>query len=244
LLWLSSWLSFFFKNVACYNPYRYQASFVPSLSADAYSSMGDIDWAKRSYPRIFDSPALRFASMADAEWGWKKRAVNSNFDDEDMDQDQDLAPLALKRGYKSYKYRQPYMIARPSHDIYNPYQAYAKYGAISRPQTRKLGPRQYNYASMADMDWGWKKRSQLPALLEIDEDDLSEPEKRNLASLARFNALPHKRSDEDDGAFVENDSEEIDLEKRYLGSLNKATRSNLASMARNGSLRSGKKLSQ
>jgi len=212
---LAIFLAFvFFKNVACYNPYRYQASFVPSLSADAYSSMGDIDWAKRS------------------------------FDDEDMDQDQDLAPLALKRGYKSYKYRQPYMIARPSHDIYNPYQAYAKYGAISRPQTRKLGPRQYNYASMADMDWGWKKRSQLPALLEIDEDDLSEPEKRNLASLARFNALPHKRSDEDDGAFAENDSEEIDLEKRYLGSLNKATRSNLASMVRNGSLRSGKKLSQ
>ena len=43
----------------------------------------------------------------------------TSFDDEDMDQDQDLAPLALKRGYKSYKYRQPYMIARPSHDIYN-----------------------------------------------------------------------------------------------------------------------------
>lgn len=41
-----------------------------------------------------------------------------------------------------------------------PYQAYARYGSsISRPQTRNsLGQRAYSYASMADADWGWKKR--------------------------------------------------------------------------------------
>ena len=38
--------------------------------------------------------------------------------------------------------------------LLQPYRAYARYGqAIPRPEGR-----QYSYASMADMDWGWKKR--------------------------------------------------------------------------------------
>ena len=38
--------------------------------------------------------------------------------------------------------------------LLQPYRAYARYGqSIPRPEGR-----QYSYASMADMDWGWKKR--------------------------------------------------------------------------------------
>jgi len=47
-----------------------------------------------------------------------------------------------------------------SQTLYQPYQAYARYGAISRPQTRKLGNRQYAFYSMADAPWGWKKSPQ------------------------------------------------------------------------------------
>ena len=38
----------FLQDVACYNPYAYSARFLPNtMSANAYSAMGDIDWSKR-----------------------------------------------------------------------------------------------------------------------------------------------------------------------------------------------------
>merc|ERR1712018_710510 len=102
--------------------------------------MGDIDWAKRGVEN-----SITEALYPDRYPDEKRGAVQ-----------------------KSYKYKQPYMRARPSLDAaYSPYQAYARYGGlVSKPQTRNnLGERQYSYASMADMDWGWKKRSGISSLI-------------------------------------------------------------------------------
>jgi len=162
-------------------------------------------------------PRYGYAAMADADWGWKKRS------DENVEESPEVEPLGLssKRGFsRSYKYRQPYMRARPRADriqrysgkrggpntFYQPHQAYARYEPIARPQTRKLGDRQYAFYSMADADWGWKKRSELPARLNLDDeseeasmDDEMEKrniasllDKRNIASLAGSNMFPAK----------------------------------------------------
>merc|ERR1711993_103579 len=232
------------------------------MSADAYSSMGDIDWAKRGYRNRYNwyTPNYyAYASMADADWGWKKRSMDDSIDNP--------IPEALypdeKRGavQKSYKYKQPYMRARPSLDAaYSPYQAYARYGGlVSKPQTRNnLGERQYSYASMADMDWGWKKRSQWPALLEnedyeiVPDDEMIdnlELEKKNLASLAAHNMFPEKRllkapkarplilgkRDSDDLEILENDGN-FNEEKRNLASIARSSRSGISSLIRNGGL--------
>jgi len=179
--------------------------------------MGDIDWSKRS--------------LEDEE-------------DEDSSiplEDEIATSLDLKRSpyiYKSYKYKQPYMLARrPSRTSY-PYRAYARYGqAIPRPEGR-----QYSYASMADMDWGWKKRSQLPALMGASNDDADDEvladasDKRNLASLAKNNFFPkheYKRALDADSDEVDN----IEEEKRHVSSLHRSGRSGLSSLARNGALR-------
>jgi len=322
-----------YANVAAsYNPYSYNARFLPqTMSADAYSSMGDIDWAKRGYRNRYNwyTPNYyAYASMADADWGWKKRSMDDSIDNP--------IPEALypdeKRGavQKSYKYKQPYMRARPSLDaaysdsianlipkwvgkrvnhplvgkrdglvhpmvgkralvhpmagkrydhpmagkrvdhpmvgkrtpiFYQPYQAYARYGGlVSKPQTRNnLGERQYSYASMADMDWGWKKRSQWPALLEnedyeiVPDDEMIdnlELEKKNLASLAAHNMFPEKRllkapkarplilgkRDSDDLEILENDGN-FNEEKRNLASIARSSRSGISSLIRNGGLR-------
>lgn len=213
------------QDVASYNPYAYNPSYFPKINSDSYSSMGDINWAKRgrqstlqsllepdAYSSMGDinwakrsrSGTLRslldqnygYASMADANWGWKKRSD----DNADYQSVPDVEALSTpKRGIqRSYKYRQPYMRARPRADRIQPYQAYARYGAISRPQTRKLGNRQYAFYSMADAPWGWKKRSELPALQDLNEEieDTNpmeeELEKRNVASMARSNMFPRK----------------------------------------------------
>jgi len=227
------------QDVASYNPYAYNPSYFPKTDSDSYSSMGDINWAKRgrqstlqsllepdAYSSMGDinwakrsrSGTLRslldqnygYASMADANWGWKKRSD----DNADYQSVPDVEALSTpKRGIqRSYKYRQPYMRARPRADriqrymgkrgdsqtLYQPYQAYARYGAISRPQTRKLGNRQYAFYSMADAPWGWKKRSELPALQDLNEENEGtnpmeeELEKRNVASMARSNMFPRK----------------------------------------------------
>jgi len=221
-----------YANVAAsYNPYSYNARFLPqTMSADAYSSMGDIDWAKRG----IDNP------IPEALYPDEKRGAVQ----------------------KSYKYKQPYMRARPSLDAaYSPYQAYARYGGlVSKPQTRNnLGERQYSYASMADMDWGWKKRSQWPALLEnedyeiVPDDEMIdnlELEKKNLASLAAHNMFPEKRllkapkarplilgkRDSDDLEILENDGN-FNEEKRNLASIARSSRSGISSLIRNGGLR-------
>lgn len=125
-----------------------------------------------------------------------------------------------------------------SRTAYAPYRAYARYGAIPRPQGR-----QYAYASMADADWGWKKRSQLPALMGTNTEDAEEEvlanalDKRNLAALAKNNFFPreYKRSQDTDAE----DSDVIEEEKRHVSSLNRSGRS-ASSLARSGELRGRK----
>merc|ERR1712004_962326 len=172
-----------------------------------FSSMADADWGWGFGPNLKRGPRITkrfrdFGSMADAEWGWGfgpnlKRDEQKSADYQSVP---DVEALSTpKRGIqRSYKYRQPYMRARPRADRIQPYQAYARYGAISRPQTRKLGNRQYAFYSMADAPWGWKKRSELPALQDLNEEieDTNpmeeELEKRNVASMARSNMFPRK----------------------------------------------------
>jgi hypothetical protein len=200
--------------------------------------------------------------MGDAEWGmgWGSKdkteyilkVQRKSLEDEDEDEsnpleDEIATSLELKRSpytYKSYKYRQPYMLPRRpsrtaiSRTAYAPYRAYARYGAIPRPQGR-----QYAYASMADADWGWKKRSQLPALMGTNTEDAEEEvlanalDKRNLASLAKNNFFPreYKRSQDTDS----DDSDVLEEEKRHVSSLNRSGRS-ASSLARSGELRGRK----
>jgi len=194
-----------FNDVACYNPYAYKPRFFPISNADSFASMGDVGWAKRSFE---DEPAP--ASSMEALVANPKRTY-----------------------FKSYKYRQPYMLPYDT-----PYQAYARFGStIARPQTRKLSDKAYSYASMADMDWGWKKRSQLPALLDLDdidkldEDSMTSEEKRNIAALAKSNLYPKQMSlrslakrlyEGETGADPDQDIAFADLtdeEKRHVASL-------------------------
>jgi len=212
--------SCFFNDVASYNPYAYNPSYFPAAYDNSQLSMGDIDWSKRS--------------------------LDEDEDESNPLEDEIATSLELKRSpytYRSYKYRQPYMLPRRpsrtaiSRTAYSPYRAYARYGAIPRPQGR-----QYAYASMADADWGWKKRSQLPALMGTNTEDAEEVlanalDKRNLAALAKNNFFPreYKRSQDTDAE----DSDDIEEEKRHVSSLNRSGRS-ASSLARSGELRGRK----
>lgn len=212
--------SCFFNDVASYNPYAYNPSYFPAAYDNSQLSMGDIDWTKRS--------------------------LDEDEDESNPLEDEIATSLELKRSpytYRSYKYRQPYMLPRRpsrtaiSRTAYAPYRAYARYGAIPRPQGR-----QYAYASMADADWGWKKRSQLPALMGTNTEDAEEVlanalDKRNLAALAKNNFFPreYKRSQDTDAE----DSDAIEEEKRHVSSLNRSGRS-ASSLARSGELRGRK----
>ena len=51
----------------------YYGNYWDTRGANAYASMGDIDWAKRSAYDNWISPKYTFSSMADYDWGWKKR---------------------------------------------------------------------------------------------------------------------------------------------------------------------------
>jgi len=212
--------SCFFNDVASYNPYAYNPSYFPAAYDNSQLSMGDIDWSKRS--------------------------LDEDEEESNPLEDEIATSLELKRSpytYRSYKYRQPYMLPRRpsrtaiSRTAYSPYRAYARYGAIPRPQGR-----QYAYASMADADWGWKKRSQLPALMGTNTEDAEEvlanaSDKRNLAALAKNNFFPreYKRSQDTDAE----DSDVIEEEKRHVSSLNRSGRS-ASSLARSGELRGRK----
>ncbi len=129
--------------------------------------MSDIDWSKRS---AFDG----YSSMADHDWGWKKRAVAPDNDDNNDDQD------GASRGYyfnkrdllSSYdpalwqRYYRPYSsYSAPSDDSSSSAPialASRSYGTSYRPSTYRrssiTSPNNYNYVGMADLDWGWKKR--------------------------------------------------------------------------------------
>lgn len=203
------------------NPYSYNY-FGRPYSADDYTSMGDISWVKRRGSPLDDGP------VAEALNAQQPKRANYHL---------------------PYKYRQPYMQARRRVAAYQPYSSRG-YSRYTRPQSRtKNGDRQYAYASMADMDWGWKKRSQLPAWLEYAdaddvEDNVEEEEarsKKNVASLARANGYPTnhrfyngKRSAESEDSM---DDDLIEEDKRNIASIVRASRSGIASLARNGALR-------
>jgi len=235
--------------VASYNPYAYNARFVPeTVGPDAYASMGDISWVKRNSRYNWYTPNLYgYASMADADWGWKKRTDTSI--EEPV---RDYLKRAANPYSYHYKYKQPYMRPRPQKDPYQPYRAYSRFsGSISKPQTRNT----MNYFGMADADWGWKKRSQWPAMVELDnmddvDDTLDEDnldlEKKNIGSLAQTNMFPkgHKLTfgkrtniDESDATDEEN-NELFDEEKRHVGSTLK--RSGIRALVRDGNLPSSR----
>jgi len=205
--------------VASYNPYAYNARFVPeTVGPDAYASMGDISWVKRN----IEEPVRDYL----------KRAAN---------------PYSYH-----YKYKQPYMRPRPQKDPYQPYRAYSRFsGSISKPQTRNT----MNYFGMADADWGWKKRSQWPAMVELDnmddvDDTLDEDnldlEKKNIGSLAQTNMFPKghkltfgKRTNIDESDATDDENNELfDEEKRHVGSTLK--RSGIRALVRDGNLPSSR----
>jgi len=266
--------------VASYNPYAYNARFVPeTVGPDAYASMGDISWVKRNSRYNWYTPNLYgYASMADADWGWKKRTDTSI--EEPV---RDYLKRAANPYSYHYKYKQPYMRPRPQKDpyqhwtqqlkqwgkranhpisylkranhpisylkranhpisylkraghptvFYQPYRAYSRFsGSISKPQTRNT----MNYFGMADADWGWKKRSQWPAMVELDNvDDVDNTldadnldlEKKNIGSLAQTNMFPKghkltfgKRTNIDESDATDDENNELfDEEKRHVGS--------------------------
>jgi len=214
---------------------RYQKEFI--FLRDYDFGMGDADWG------------MGWGSKDKTEYILKVKRKSLEDEDEDESnplEDEIATSLELKRSpytYRSYKYRQPYMLPRRpsrtaiSRTAYAPYRAYARYGAIPRPQGRR-----YAYASMADADWGWKKRSQLPALMGTNTEDAEEVlanalDKRNLASLAKNNFFPreYKRSQDTDAE----ESDVIEEEKRHVSSLNRSGRS-ASSLARSGELRGRK----
>ena len=122
--------------------------------------MSDIDWGKRSGYDNWISPAYGYHSMADSDWGWKKRgapaapAAAAEGEDESSEDDGAAAVAArgpstaslLSRYYKQQASRYPSYLYRP-------------YVSASRRSPRVSRDRQYGFHSMADSDWGWKKRS-------------------------------------------------------------------------------------
>lgn len=178
-------------------------------SPEEFMSMGDIDWGKRNigstlgkrnvgsalrtyrspYKR-YESPAWAYSSMADTDWGWKKRSSD------------EAAAAELYNIYRNKKLTDDYW-KRYGQSYYQPY-AYRPYNyepeqprslAVAAPaaapapapapKTKSLKDRKYAFHSMADMDWGWKrKRSMAP--LPLEDYDLTEPEdvdKKSLSSL-------------------------------------------------------------
>merc|ERR1712165_363414 len=254
--------------VASYNPYAYNARFVPeTVGPDAYASMGDISWVKRSieepvrdylkraanpysYHYKYKQPYMRPRPQKDPYQHWtqqlKQWGKRTNH------------PISyLKRANHPMSY-----LKRANHPtvFYQPYRAYSRFsGSISKPQTRNnLGERQYNYFGMADADWGWKKRSQWPAMLEMEDvDNVDTPdediidnldlEKKNIGSLAHSNMFPKghklsfgKRTNVDESDADEN-NELFDEEKRHVGSTLRSRRSGIQALVRDGNLPSAKR---
>merc|ERR1712141_526177 len=142
------------------------------MSADAYSSMGDIDWAKRGVdnpiPEALYPDEKRGAVQKSYKYKQPYMRARPALDAAYSDSIANLIPKWVGK-----RVNHP-TVGKRTPIFYQPYQAYARYGGlVSKPQTRNnLGERQYSYASMADMDWGWKKRSQWPALLENEDYEI------------------------------------------------------------------------
>ena len=138
--------------------------------------------------------------MADADWGWKKRTSDSvNAKDlYDFYKTHKLASDYWKRFGQPYY--QPYYASRTAVPAYS-YQAYS-YGlpkANSVKAQRTSNPnkeKQYSYHSMADMDWGWKRKRSGNEQVYVDDYEI--PQKKNVASLARNDALYGQDDDSND----------------------------------------------
>jgi len=201
-------------------------------SPDEFSSMGDVDWGKRggissimgkrnvgavmrsyrspSYKR-YDSPAWAYSSMADTDWGWRKRSDDSASAAQELYniyKNNHLTNDYWKRFgqtyYQPYTNRNNYYgnTFQPSytaHDTYGPRSSALSAGPKSESKLKSKD--KYAFHSMADMDWGWKrKRSMSPPLVaaysaesdkradeEVNEDTADDipTAKKNLASVAR-----------------------------------------------------------
>ena len=166
--------------------------------------------------------AWKYASMADADWGWKKRAARPA-----SAPDADLYSLYKKNGvtsdfWKRYgqSFYQPYQPVSYS-GYQDPYSSSYGSSSYSQPRASPLtsassaggggggqrsanGDRQYSYHSMADMDWGWKRKRSgkeeaiAPAVEPLDENvayDLA------MADLLR-NVLHDNAADKEDAKSV------------------------------------------
>lgn len=210
--------------------------------AEAFSGMGDVDWGKRNgvaaarsfglddhnkdkrgmggLYRSFLSRGNRpvyqqYHSMADTDWGWRKRAALSNEDDHER-------PNGLYHNYlmkkaRGYKHR-PYYGYSPRNRNYSylrsPYTSASRSRSIKRPQN-------HNYASMADMDWGWKRKKRTGMDLFDNSAEPSDDEDISDEDMARLMDLIYQNSDENEDVSKRNIASVLtrDNDKRSMASL-------------------------
>jgi len=215
--------------------------------ADAFSSMGDVDWSKRSVGPAHqfgsdskdkragglyrswlsrqNSPAYAYHSMADTDWGWKKRGELTSKDDHE-------GPTSLYHNYlmkkgRGYKHRPNYGYSTRNYRyLISPHTGASRSRSIRQP-------RNYNYHSMADMDWGWKrkKRTGNDAFEDNSEEEpINEEELNNLIDFLS----QRKEASEND----------LDVSKRYVGSLLKNEKKSIASLARSNEVGDDAKLNK
>jgi len=200
----------------------------------AYTSMGDVDWTKRNgvgSARQFgdddgslkdkragglyrtwlskvNKPAYQYHSMADTDWGWKKRAALT--DEDDHEQPSGMYHNYLMKKARGYKHR-PYYGYNTRNYVSSRYRT-SPYTSAVRSRNIKR-PRQYNYHSimrdtpaigpigtvtkpnfgMADMDWGWKRKKRTGQDLEqSDNEIISEEELEDLLGLLYQNRVENE----------------------------------------------------
>jgi len=223
--------------------------------ADAFSSMGDVDWSKRSVGPAHqfgsdnkekrssglyrnwlsrqNSPAYAYHSMADTDWGWKKRGVMSDEDDHEV-------PSSLYHNYlmkkaRGYKHRPNYGYSTRNYRyLTSPHASASRSRSIRQPRTYNYHRQQNPYFGMADMDWGWKrkKRTGNDNLYNTGNDselnDISEDE---LEKLVDFLSQRNTAINDD-----------LDVSKRYVGSILKNEKKSIASLARSNEVGDDAKL--
>lgn len=220
--------------------------------ANAFSSMGDVDWGKRSgvgAARNFgvddndhntekrarglyhswlsrgNRPAYQYHSMADTDWGWRKRGAVS--DEDDHERPNGLYHNYLRKKARGYKHRPYYgrYKSRNYNYLRSPYTSGVRSRSIKRPQN-------YNYRSMADMDWGWKRKKRTGIDLFDNSAESSEDEDISDEDMARLMDL-----------IYQNNEENEDVSKRNIGSVlkNDNDKRSIASLARIDEVPQGKR---
>jgi len=95
-------------------------------NTSAFGSMGDVDWAKRSYYGYYGEPDA-YSSMGDVDWGKRSAAAAAR----QFGSDEDIGYSKNKRARGLYRS----WLSRGNSPVY-----------------QSISP----YHSMADTDWGWK----------------------------------------------------------------------------------------